>query len=280
MLERSAPLARSLSDALCRTPNGRDHCGALHGIWSELRLLELAAEPARHASFYADALGTCAASGSSARVLVPGCADWGMLATVAAAYRDHQARLDVTVVDRCPAPVLLCGWYGSEVGLPVRTAVGDVSSWGEADAFDVICTHSLLTYPALEERRRLVANWRRLLRPGGVVVTVSRLTTDHMPIDVDDARARRFGDLVAQRRAEVGLDRDPVDLRARAERFAKAQVSHPVGTEADLRELFERQGFAVSRLDVRRLEGMMSAREPVGGAARTGAYGEIAAVRR
>jgi SAM-dependent methyltransferase len=277
LLERGAPLLRSISDALCRTPSGRDHCGALHGVWADLRLLGLAAEPSRHATFYSQALRERAADGASARVLVAGCADWGMLDTVAAAYRN--APLNATVVDRCATPVLACAWYGAETGLTVRTAVGDVADWGEAASFDLICTHSLLTYAALDGRRRLVANWQRLLRPGGVVVTVSRLATEPMSGDVD-ARARRFAELAVQRCKQTHLERDPTALRARAERFARAQVSHPVGTEADLRELFEEQGFAVTRLEVRQLEGTMGAREPVGGAARTGAYGEIVAVRR
>jgi 2-polyprenyl-3-methyl-5-hydroxy-6-metoxy-1,4-benzoquinol methylase len=276
-LEKSATLAQVLSEQLCHTPNGRDQCGALHGIWPDLRLLELAAEPARHASFYAQALGKRVANRDSRRVLVCGCADWGMLETVVAAYRD--APLDVTVVDRCATPVMLCAWYGSEIGLPVRTAVGDVITWGESQTYDVICTHSLLIYLAIEGRRQLVANWARLLRPGGAVITVSRLTKESMPAEVDDELAHRFGDFVLQRTGQLGLDRDLAVLRARAERFAKAQVSHPVGSEADLSELFERQGFEVDRLDVRQLAGMMPAGEPVG-AARTGEYGEIVAVRR
>ncbi|HET6474059.1 MAG TPA: hypothetical protein VFG38_19635, partial [Pseudomonadales bacterium] len=53
LLRRTVPLARHLADALCRAANGRDHCGALHGVWPELRMLGLAAEPSRHAAFYA-----------------------------------------------------------------------------------------------------------------------------------------------------------------------------------------------------------------------------------
>lgn len=280
LLERAAPLARALSDALCHVPNGRDHCGALHGIWSDLRLLGLAAEPQRHASFYADALGERARGGAAARVLVSGCADFGMLETAAAAYRAHDAVFDVTVVDRCATPALLCAWYGARIGVPVRTAVGDVIGYADRDPFDLICTHSLLTYPPLDGRRRLVANWRNLLRPGGVVVTVTRLASAAMAADADAERGRRFGDLVEQRRAQLGLERDPADLRARAERFANAQVSHPVGTEADVRDLFESHGFDVTRLDVHHVDGAMNAREPIAGAARTGAYAEIVAVRR
>jgi len=276
LLVRGAPLARVLSDALCRSPNGRDHCGALHGVWSDLRRLGLAAEPARHAAFYADALGAFAQRGA-ARVLISGCADWGMLETVAQVYRDRCAHLDATVVDRCPTPVLLSAWFAAEIDAPVRTAVGDVIEWGDDDAYDVICTHSLLTYPPADARKRLVANWRRIVRPGGAVVTVSRLTGDAAAA-IDDVRARDFADDVVARFERSGGG-DATQMRTRAERFAKAQVSHPVGSAADLRALFEGQGFDVIRLDVRHVEGTLRAGR-VGGAARTGEYGEVVAVRR
>jgi SAM-dependent methyltransferase len=281
LLERSAPLARALADALCRTPNGNDDCGALHGVWPDLRLLQLAAEPQRHADFYADALGARIALGDASRALISGCADWGMLATTAAAYRNRGAALAATVIDRCPTPLLLCAWYGAEIDLPVRTAVADACLFAEHGSFDVIATHSLLTYRALDGRRQLVANWARLLRPGGAVVTVTRLDVGTAPpAEPAPERAQRFGELVVQRLGELGIVRDGAQLRARAERFALAQVSHPVGGDADVQALFEAQGFDVVRLDVRQLEGMLGSREPVRGAARSGTYAEIVAVKR
>lgn len=277
-LDRGAPLARALAAELCRTESGHDDCGALHGIWPELRRLGLAADPARHGDFYARELGERAARGDSPRVLVAGCADWGMLEVAAAAYLSHGARLDVTVVDRCPTPVLLCAWFGAEIALPVRTGVAELSGYRDADRFDLICSHSLLTYPPLEARRRLVANWHALLRPGGAVVTVSRLSTEtHQR---NPQRAHQFGELVFQRAGELGRIGDGAELRARAERFALAQVAHPVGTAADLRALFEHQGFEVARLDVRRIDGALTSSQPVVGAARGGSYGEIVAVKR
>lgn len=278
MLEEGATLARTLAPLLCHSPNGRDTCAALHGVWTELRTLGLAAEPSRHATFYAETLGACVARGAT-RVLISACADWGMLETVLAAYREFGANVDVTVVDRCPTPTLTCAWYASRVGVPVRTAVGDVLEWGEDEDFDVVCTHSLLTYPDDTGRRKLIANWQRVLRPGGAVVTVSRLSTDPVG-DVDDARARSFGDLAVAARRRIDPDADCAELRAGAERFAKAQVSNPVGTEADLRSLFEDQGFVIHGLGVRRLEGVMSKTAPVVGAARPGQYGELLAVRQ
>ena len=206
-----------------------------------------------------------------------------MLETVVAAYGSGRAGLDLTVVDRCPVPVLMSARYGAEAGYPVRTLVTDLLDYREAESCDVICTHSLLTYPPLEGRQRLVANWHRLLRPGGAVLTVSRLSTEPRAAGdraADRAmRARAFGDLAVERCRRLGLARDPTNC-GRAERFALAQVGHPVGDEADLRTLFEQQGFEVVRLDVRTLDGSGGTPQPIMGAARGGVYGEIVAVRR
>jgi SAM-dependent methyltransferase len=275
MLARSVPLAREIARQLCRTPSGHDDCGALHGVWPQLRRLGLAAEPARHAAFYSDALR----GQEGARVLVAGCADWGMLELVASTRADRLRSLDVTVADRCPTPLLLCAWYGAEIGLPVRTVVTDLTTWQGRERFDVVCTHSLLTYPDLEGRRRLVRSWADALTPGGAVVTVSRLATEPSA-RIDDARARRLGDLALERCNALGIVVDVHDLRARVERYARAQVAHPVGTAEDLRRLFESAGFEIARLDVRELPGPVGARDAIGGAARTGTYAEIVAVRR
>lgn len=279
-IERSAPLARMIADALCTTPSGRDTCGALHGVWLDLRRLGLAADPDRHASFFAEAIDDCIASGRSRRVLVSGCADWGMLATAARAYALRGEALDVTVVDRCITPLLMSTWYGSQIQLPVRTAVADLGRYAPVTAFDLVCTHSLLTYAPLEGRRTLVRNWHRMLRPGGRVITVSRLDLESArPADDPVSRASGFGDRVVERCAQLGVRADIQDLRARAERFAVAQVSHRIGDDRDLQTLFEEQGFEVARLDVRHLEGMLGSAY-ITGAARGNAYGELVAVRR
>jgi SAM-dependent methyltransferase len=275
LLAHSAPLARELAAQHCTTRNGRDRCDALHGVWPLLRRLSLAAEPDRHAVFYEDALRALAGT----RVAIAGCADWGMLDTVASAYADRLATLDITVIDRCATPLRLCTWYGDQVGLDVRTLVADLTAETPVEDVDLICTHSLLTYPDLDGRRRLVTGWARALRPGGAVVTVSRLSTS-APKPVDDAAARTLGDLALQRCAAIGLEVDANDLRARVERYARAQLAHPVGTPDDLCRLFESAGFDVARLDVRELAGPVRAGEPIGGAARAGTYGEIVALRR
>ncbi|NJN51942.1 MAG: hypothetical protein HC809_09375 [Gammaproteobacteria bacterium] len=57
--------------------------------------------------------------------------------------------------------------------------------------FDVMCTHSILTYAPIAGRQALVANWRVLLRPGGRVITVSRLISSHLRRSLPQMHGRR-----------------------------------------------------------------------------------------
>lgn len=280
LLTRSAPLAQHLADTWCTTPNGNDDCGALHGVWPALRLARLAADPARHAGFFEEAIGKLAPV--SERVLISGCADWGMLDTVASIYRGHGAALRGTALDLCVTPLLLCAWYGAQMRLPVRTVRADAGAFDECAAFDLIATHSLLTYFAPAGRRELVANWHRLLAPGGTVVTVTRLAPiaqPRMPSPAANDYAEVFGARAAAAIAASEFNCDATQLRARAERFARAQISNPMRDEADVRALFGDAGFDVVRLDVHHIGGSGDGTSPVAGAARGGDYAEIVAVK-
>lgn len=281
LLLRSVPLAQQFADALCVTPNGNDDCGALHGVWPTLRLLQLGADPDRHADFFDDAIGALAPV--SERVLISGCADWGMLHTIASIYRRRGAPLRATALDMCITPLLLCAWYGAQVCLPVRTVRADAAVFDESADFDLITTHSLMTYGDEVFRRQLVANWQRLLAPGGAVVTVTRLGTvakTSAPTAAGEQFAREFSSRASAFIAGPELNIADAQLRARAQRFACAQVSHPVGDSKGVRELFESAGFDVIRLDERLIRDGATGASQVNGSARSGNYAEIVALKR
>lgn len=281
LLERTVPIAQQLADTLCATPNGNDDCGALHGVWPTLRLLQLGADPDRHADFFDDAIGALAPE--SERVLISGCADWGMLHTTASIYRRRDALLRATALDMCVTPLLLCTWYGAQVRLPVRTVCADAAAFDESAAFDIITTHSLMTYGDELFRRQLVANWHRLLAPGGAVVTVTRLGSvaqaPVLPAAVEGF-VREFGSRAAAFIAGRELNFADPQLSARAKRFAGAQISRPVGDASDVRMLFESVGFDVVSLNVRSIGTSADSAAPVAGSARSGEYAEIVAVKR
>jgi SAM-dependent methyltransferase len=278
LLRESAPLARALADRCCHSQVGHDGCVALHGIWQDLRLLGLAADPDRHAAFFAAALG--AAAGDSPRVLITGSADYGMLATVHAAFHAAGRRLEPTVVDLCATPLMLCSWYGAQARLAVRTVAGDVSRYHDAARFDLICTHSLLRYFAVEQRPALLRHWAGLLRPGGRIITVTRLDEDGAPF-VSASAAHADGFVARVRAAAAGADPGslPADLDARARRFALAPVSHPMGGPDEVRALFSQAGLRIERLDVSGLGGTLGGQEAAPGTARGARYAEIVAIR-
>ena len=140
-----------------------------------------------------------------------------------------------------------------------------------------------MTYGDELFRRQLVANWHRLLAPGGAVVTVTRLGSvaqaPVLPATVEGF-VREFGSRAAAFIAVPELNLAEPQLSARAKRFAGAQISRPVGDAADVRKLFESVGFDVVSLNVRSIGTSADGASPVAGSARSGNYAEIVAVKR
>jgi SAM-dependent methyltransferase len=281
-LEASAPLARVLADRLCATKLGHDSCAALHVVWQDLRRLGLAATPQRHAEFFSRFLTHSGSSRSPRRVLISAAADFGMLELVVDAHRAVGVPVEPTVVDLCPTPLLLCAWYGAQVGIPVRTLASDFLAVHDPEAFDVVCTHSVLRSFPRAAQAKVLAHWREQLRPGGALVTVTRIDVDgDSPVSASAAQADAFAARAeAEARRVPALAPEAADLAARARRFAAAAVSHPVGSERDLVALVEAAGLVIEHLEVRRIGGALTSEETAPGAVQPAHYAELVAVRR
>ncbi|MCA1692973.1 MAG: class I SAM-dependent methyltransferase [Actinobacteria bacterium] len=282
-LEQTAPLTRRLAETFCRPVDGTPACFWYHGIWPYLRLFGVAAAPERDGPFFLDALGALAATDRYPRVLVSGAADYSMLAHVVRAYRarppsQRAARApatapEATVIDRCETPTVLCRWYGELVGLPVATATTDVLDYDPGRTFDVICTHSFLSQFPPPARPSLLARWHALLRPGGKVVTTTRIApgAPDGPQVFTPALTDSFCDQVraeAERRAAV-LEETPQELAEAARRYAERIVAHPTRSVHDVAALFGDAGFVLERLDVRQVAGSLGG-SGAGGAGRGG----------
>ena len=256
-LTRTAALSRRLADHHC------SGCAWYHGFWPYLRIFRMAASPDRHQDYFLGALGVAATTGAT-RVLVSGAADYSMLAHVMEGWRGAGAPPpDVTVLDRCPTPGLSSSWYAQLCGREIATAVADVVDYTPADPFDVVCTHSFLSQFPPGQRPDLIAAWRRLLRPGGVVVTTARLsppgaedrlTFSPAQVDAFAARARAEAE-----RWQPVLEEDPVELADAARRYAERLVVHASFSPADVADLFHDGGFVVERLDEHHVGGTLGA---------------------
>jgi len=253
-LEESAPIASRAARTMCRKdPETGEDCSWLHGFWQYLRLMGMAAAPDRHADFYASAFSRVANETKAPCVLVSGAADYSMFAHALGAFRARGVEPRTTVIDKCDTPLYLNRWYGERVTCEIETRRCTVLDFSPSAAFDLICTHSFFGQFSREERPELIAAWRRLLRPGGIVVTANPLRPsgpdEPNRFTADQARVFRAAVQSQARRLRDSTGADPEALMRQAERYLEARYGFPVRSGEEIRELFETAGFEVERLD-------------------------------
>ena len=285
---QSLPVAIEAAPGLCRKdPVTGESCSWYHGFWPYLRVFGLAATPQRHGKFFAEMLGRLARDGQHRRVLVSGTADYAMLAHILLAYRDADPAPEISVVDRCETPLFLCKWYMERVcpdaDIELKTKTTDILNWDTEDRFDMLCCHSFLSQFSNLPRQALIAKWRHLLRPGGKVVTTTRIDpawTPQAAVFSPDQIAS-FGDRVyresCQWREKLGID--PDEVAAAAKRYAERTRTNCIGSLEELRELFETGGFKFDHLMLSHLEGKAPSSQSGPGLNRQAVYAEIVASR-
>ena len=282
-MRRSAALARLAAPAFCRPDQpSRSSCEWYHGFWPYLRILGLASTPQRHADFYRAAVADAARSRAESRVLVCGSADYAMLAAVAGAGASGDVQHKFAVVDLCETPLLLCRWYAKLESIPLATYAADIVQWTPEQPFDVACTHSLLPHFRPAERAGVIAAWRRILRPGGRVVTVARVDPDWAPERVKFSREQveaLVATVVERARAlQEPLDINAEELSRRAQAYAGRIESYPFESANGVAALFESGGFRIESLRLRTLEaGAGGVSGPT--VRKAGPYAEIVAIR-
>ncbi len=283
-LETTAPLANTVAPVLCRPDHGtREDCSWYHGLWQYLRIFKLVSTPHRHAGFFFDSFGSLAREGSYRRVLVSGAADYALLAHVLWAYRKEDAAADITVVDLCETPLFLCKWYAKQASTAIDTHASDILDRQPGEPFDLICTHSFLSQFVRERRKDLISKWRELLRPGGKVVTSTRinLSGSPEPAGFTPGQVQAFGERVFQeatlRRDTLGIDPDEMADHARL--YAERSVHYTAATREELVQLFEAGGFTIDRLIMTALRGNVAAGQSGPSTNQSATYAEIVASR-
>jgi hypothetical protein len=99
-------------------------------------------------------------------VVVAACADTAVLSTCAhAVWREGEAIFDrvcVTVLDRCPAPLILCEDYAARHRLQVKTDVVDLLDTSRNFPADLIVLHNFLSFVPMDQQEgllRMLGNW-------------------------------------------------------------------------------------------------------------------------
>jgi SAM-dependent methyltransferase len=242
-LLREALEVHAIAASHCTAP-GQPECGWYHASLPTLRLLGVFDSPGSDDDFLLPAFSAELARGAT-RILVSGCADAAMLARIAAclpAGGEHE----IVVLDRCRTPLELCRDYADRHGLAIQTVRSDILDY-QAEPFDLVCTHSFLSFFDGAGRDRLARVWWRLLRPGGCAITAQRVRIGAAPalIGYGEAEALALAEDAARRAAErepeTGLSVSAA--RACADAWTRNYFAHVIGSEADLRAPFAAAGF-------------------------------------
>jgi hypothetical protein len=247
---QSAAMACKLAAEHCRSPvaNHAD-CEWYHGAWQIFRLIGLITTICSDDDFFSRVLPPFCRN-SRSKILVSGAADYALLARiVAAADIDACGFPWVTIVDRCATPLLLNQWYARQTSIPLAILQTDVLEYSSHNEFDLICTHSFLGFFSVEDRKRLVASWIRMLKPGGVVVTAQRVRPreqsgiiGYSPDQIGDF-GRRARVLAKKHYDNVGFDPDLVEQLAID--YARRYTTHVISSVEELKSLFVDAGFQI-----------------------------------
>jgi SAM-dependent methyltransferase len=261
-LLESADMVHSIAQYACTGDHvDADGCAWYHGSWQYLRLFNLVSSPNWHARFYEEHLRLELHAHARPRVLITGAADYGMLAYVLAAA-DRPENLDVHVADLCHTPLLANRWLGRRHGVDVAIHAVDFLDRGEEFAadlgpVDLVVSDAFLTRFERGEAERVVENWRRVLRPGGCVVTTVRLHDLERSVE-DQSRAETEYLLRLYERAKSShwlLEIDFDDLHDAAREYVRRMRSRPIGGQSEIESIFVQHGFRITKAEVGHVDG-------------------------
>lgn len=255
-LAESASLAWRIAPSSCfKDPTTQVSCAYYHRVWQYLLLLGATSSMYTDTNFLINTLRPLLRERRTARVLICGAADYGLLAHVLWSAMLESATPDITVLDRCETSLELNRWYAHKRTATITTINADILTTEIAGTFDVICTHSFLGWFAPTERRKLVDVWHRLVRPEGLIITTKRLRgtpsgETHQKFSAQEATAfsERVRILASEQRARISTT-DPAALAEAALQYAQGHMRYPIRHQDELVALFNDAGFSIEILD-------------------------------
>ena len=210
-LAESALLAHQWAQSSCCKDGENAGCAWYHGSWQVLRLLGVFNSIRSDDDFIFRELDAALSHGAT-RFLISGAADYALLARISESAARHKVTPEITVVDQCKTPLELNRWFARRAGLEIEIQQADILQYDNPGRFDLVCTHSFLSYFDQTARNSLAAAWWNCLATGGVVLTAQRIRpgVTESKIVYTPQQAVAMGDL-AFRLAEKQLDQLGID---------------------------------------------------------------------
>lgn len=259
LLGQAARLAVDWAKTLCGTePDSPHACDWYHGAWPMLRLIGTVSGAKGDEAFFQAMFSKQARSVGCDRVLIAGAADYGILEQVLTAFRRDGVEPRVTVVDQCQTALKLNRWYADQMGADIETCQSDILCFSSDEPFDLVTTHSILSFIPQDQHLALFGNWRRLLRKGGRLIISQAVRPKYRGTAV-----RRFSaeevEVFVQRalddasRNGAALHFPESELAALAQRFARNKFAYVVSELTALEQGLQHGGFMIESLtDVNR----------------------------
>lgn len=218
-------------------------CDWYHGTWQYMRLLNMVAVP-RWYNFYHEALRDILQRKPDARVMISACADYGMLHALHHAMTASGARPTIIIYDICNTPLKSSEWYARKHNFQVRCFCNNIITTDiKESSFDLIVTDEFLTVLHNTYKPLITEKWKKLLKPGGTVVTTAMIgnpTTPELRKGYA-ARARKlfeiYGTQVFPQQLNVNGNKEK--LLAQFQRFAMYHTRHMIKDEQEIRNLFK-----------------------------------------
>lgn len=254
LLREVSRLAVEWSATCCAAAAGRGTgCDWYHAAWPLLRLAGTVSGAHGEGAFFKSALPVCAAGFTAPRVLICGAADHAMQDIVIDALDDKAAASSITVVDRCETPLRINRLAAERSGRRIDTITSEILDLKGDAAFDIITTHSILSFVTPAQRKEVFSVWHRLLAPGGWLV----LSQAYRPQQGQDAvrwfDEREIEEFVHRCRSALALAGEDgwIDPSAAGEmfrRFARNKFAHVVADAEQIVADLTHCGLAVKDL--------------------------------
>lgn len=228
-------------------------CYWFHGAYQYLRTLDLVSTPELHYDFYSREISTSLNS-KPKNILICGTADHTILKYVAEAVVQNSPYSTVTVLDICKTPLEVCSRFAKTIGFPIIVQHSDATKTKCKDNYyNIIVTDGFLTMFENNDKRKLIAEWERILGKPGKVITTARIKNGvSRKVIVTKGQMETFVRRAVNKARLKGFSSiDLITIRNLAKDYARNMKMWPFTNKKEIKNLFANWDVQIEVTDVK-----------------------------
>ena len=232
-------------------------CEWYHGSWQYLRILDMVSSPTWHSNFYTSEINKALKNKAPLNILISGTADYSMLAMLHLSLNENISHCNITILDLCKTPLIMCKWYADKSGLTITTIQNDILSLKHCQ-YDLIITDAFLTRFKTTGKKLVLKKWWELLSERGRVITTIRLaeslhdgSIELTPNQISEFKKKAYESAVKIKQL---MPITPEEVARKAEQYATNIISYPITIDI-IKSMFITAGFDFEQISGRRTKG-------------------------